>query len=182
MPATTATRARRSFAADAQPTPPPPPAPVPAAVAPLAPSPVANGQTAADGPTLSSVRKPFGSHVQKLAYPEREGFHRHWFNDIPGRIARALEAGYAHVQSRDGKNVARVVGVAEAGGGLTAFLMEIPLEWYRADQKIKDDRRDEIDAKLRRGVVAGTAPGQDGAYLPVNQAGTLGPEFKKRTE
>ena len=31
------------------------------------------------------VRKPFGTFDQKLAYPSREGFHRHWFNDEPGR-------------------------------------------------------------------------------------------------
>jgi hypothetical protein len=124
------------------------------------------------------ARKPFGSHVQKLNYPERPGFHRHWFNDYPGRIARALEAGYKHVQDRDGKNVARIVGVAEAGGGLNAYLMEIPLQFYLEDQRIKDRARDELDAKMKRGVIAGSAPGKDGAYLPTNQSGTLGPDIK----
>lgn len=124
------------------------------------------------------TRKPFGSQVQKLAYPPRPGFHRHWFNDTPGRIARAMEAGYKHVQDRDGKNVARIVGVAQQGGGQNAFLMEVPEQWWRQDQSLKDKARDEIDAKIRRGVIAGTAPGQDGAYLPTNQSGTIGPDIK----
>jgi hypothetical protein len=44
------------------------------------------------------ARKPFGSMSLKLDYPQRDGFHRHWFNDIPGRIGRAQEAGYEHVK------------------------------------------------------------------------------------
>jgi hypothetical protein len=124
------------------------------------------------------VRKPFGAQTQKLTYPSRPGFHRHWFNDTPGRIAKALEAGYKHVQDRDGRNVARVVGVSQAGGGQTAFLMEIPEQYWREDQAIKDRARDELDAKIRRGVVAGHIPNQDGAYLPTNQAGGVGPDIK----
>lgn len=124
------------------------------------------------------VRKPFGAQTQKLTYPPRPGFHRHWFNDVPGRIARALEAGYKHVQDREGKNVARIVGVAQTGGGQNAYLMEIPEQWWRQDQALKDKARDELDAKIRRGIIAGSAPGQDGAYLPTNQSGTVGPDIK----
>ena len=154
----------------------------PIAVAPP-PAPVAVAAVAADAPVVEAAparpaRKPFGSHVQKLSYPAREGFHRHWFKDTPGRIDRALEAGYAHVKGTDGKNVATGGGVSESGGKQTLYLMEIPLEWYREDQALKDAQRDEIDAKLRRGVIAGTAPGQDGAYLPTNKAGTVGPDVK----
>lgn len=125
------------------------------------------------------VRKPFGSHEQKLKYPERPGFHRHWFNDSPGRIARALEAGYKHVLGKDGKNVSRVVDPGPRGGGLTGYLMEIPLEWWQSDQAVKNKARDEIDAKIRRGVVKDHAPGQDGAYQPVNKyTGEVGPDIK----
>ena len=123
-------------------------------------------------------RKPFGAHVLKLQYAERTGYHRHWFKDTPGRVDRALEAGYAHVKGKDGNNVTHIGGVAEHGGKQTLYLMEIPLEWYRADQALKDARRDEIDAKIKRGVVASVAPGQDGSYIPVNKAGTLGADIK----
>ena len=161
-----ATRARRARAEA-------PTAPAPASAPP---APTAS-EAGVDLPQRSA-RKPFGSHVLKLAYPERPGYHRHWFNETPGRIARATEAGYTHVKGADGKNIARIVGVAEVGGGQNAYLMEIPLEWYKEDQALKDAKRDEIDAKLKRGIVAGSAPGHDGAYLPMNKAGTVGPDVK----
>jgi hypothetical protein len=46
-------------------------------------------------------RQPFGVLEQELAYPPRPGFRRYWFNDRPGRIRRALRAGYAHVVDPD---------------------------------------------------------------------------------
>ncbi len=85
------------------------------------------------------TRKPFGSQEQKLSWPEREGFHRHWFNDEPGRLIRANEAGYEHVHDpATGKNVCTVVGIARGGGPLTAYLMEIPLQWYQEDMAAQD--------------------------------------------
>jgi len=100
-------------------------------------------------------RKPFGTLGQKLAYPLREGYHRHWFNDSPGRIEMAKEAGYTNVQGKDGKPVTRVVGAAEGGGALHAFLMEIPEEWYKEDMGREQKRVDEIDAAIRDGRVQG---------------------------
>lgn len=153
----------------------PEPAPAPALEAPPAPS---EADIAAEYPP-GFVRKPFGSHVQKLSYPERPGFHRHWFNDTPGRISRALEGGYKHVQDRDGKNVSRIVGAAPTGGGMNAFLMEIPNQYWLEDQAAKNKARDEIDAKIKRGIVKDHAPGHDGAYQPVNKhTGELGPDVK----
>ena len=77
------------------------------------------------------TRKPFGAMEQKLYWPKRPGYHRHWFNDTPGRIDAALQAGYAHVTGRDEKPVCRVVGKREGGGGLMGYLMEIPEEWFQ---------------------------------------------------
>jgi hypothetical protein len=172
MKTATAQRARRSFA---EPVTAPPITPPPAQTPPPAPE----AAPAADAPAVRPARKPFGAHVQKLSYPARENYHRHWFNDTPGRIARALEAGYSHVKSHDGKNVSRIVGVAEAGGGgLNAFLMEIPLEWYREDQALKDAKRDEVAAQMKRGAIGDVAPGKDGAYLPTNKAGSVGVVLK----
>ena len=84
------------------------------------------------------VRKPFGGREQKLKYPDRAGYHRHWFNDEPGRIMRAEEAGYAQVNDPRGKPVSTVVGIGRGGGALTAFLMEIPQEWYEEDMAAQD--------------------------------------------
>ena len=55
-------------------------------------------------------RKPFGSMQLKLAHEIRPGFHGHWFNDTPGRIGRAQEAGYEHVKSLDLVSAAPRVG------------------------------------------------------------------------
>ncbi len=112
----------------------------------------------------AKIRKPFGTMEQTMAYPKREGFHRHWFNDVKDRIARAQEAGYEHVKNSEGKNVQMVVGTAEGGGPMHGFLMEIPEEWYKEDmaaqQKIVDDR----EATIKRGEAHRQAG--DGRYIP----------------
>lgn len=115
-------------------------------------------------------RKPFGSHQQKLAYPERPGYHRHWFNDIPGRIHRANEAGYDHVLDDKGQPVKRVVGVQEGGGALFAYLMEIPEEWWKEDLDEVQKRVDEMHNAIKQGRHEGSEPGK--TYIP-NQGITI---------
>lgn len=110
------------------------------------------------------TRKPFGSMTQKLYYPPRAGYHRHWFNEDPGRIDTALEAGYTHVEDKEGRKVQKVVGVSPSGGPLNAFLMETPEEWYKEDMKREQDRINEMDQAIRRGSVA-TGP-DDNQYVP----------------
>lgn len=113
------------------------------------------------------VRKPFGGRRQKLAYDQRPGYHRHWFNDALDRLREAKEAGYEHVIGPDGKNVSRIVGSSTKGDGLIAYLMEIPIEWYQEDQAAKAARVDEVEQSMRRGAVQGIAtPGVDGIYVP----------------
>lgn len=102
-------------------------------------------------------RKPFGSHEQQLTYPPIPGFHLYWFNDTPGRIGRALAAGYEHVQEV-GKNVSRNVGRGEGSqNGLTAFLMKIPQEWYDEDMEAQQD---ELETRLRD-IRAGRGQGEN---------------------
>lgn len=110
------------------------------------------------------TRKPFGSMSLKLAYEQREGFHRHWFNDTPGRIGRAQEAGYEHVKDAAGKNVSRVVGTAEGGGALTGFLMEIPEAFYQEDMAAQQRTIDEKEEAIKRGIADSTEG--DGRYVP----------------
>lgn len=111
-----------------------------------------------------AMRKPFGALDQKLAYAPREGYHRHWFNDVPGRIERALEAGYEHVTDREGKKVVSVVGTAEGGGPLQAFLMEIPQEWYDQDMAVQQAERDKVMAQIKEGKLE--AKDGDNRYIP----------------
>ena len=114
------------------------------------------------------ARKPFGSHVQKLSYPERPGFHRHWFNNTPGRLESALAAGYTHVEDKEGRKVQRPVGVDDAGQVLLGFLMEIPEEWFQEDMAAQQKNVDEMVSAIRSGAVAGS-PGQDGRYIPATR-------------
>ena len=111
-----------------------------------------------------STRKPFGSQDQKLAYEARPGFHRHWFNEIPGRIDSALEAGYTHVLNKEGSKVTQVVGVANSGQPLNAWLMELPQEWYDDDMKRQQQSVDEKDSAIRQGALD-AKPG-DNRYIP----------------
>lgn len=114
------------------------------------------------GPRPGFVRKPFGSQRQKLQYPNREGYHRHWFNDEPGRIEAAAEAGYEHVRDeRKGGNVQTVVGTARGGGALIAFLMEIPEEWYREDMAANEAEYASRMQEIRQGEHA-KPQGRDG--------------------
>lgn len=122
------------------------------------------------------TRKPFGSLDQKLAYPARPGYHRHWFTDKPGRITAAREAGYEHVMDETGKMVSRVVGKDKKGDAEIGYLMEIPQEWYDEDMKRVQDRVNQTDQAIRRGVDNSTE--DDGRYVP-SQGITVRDTFKQ---
>lgn len=114
-------------------------------------------------------RKPFGSQAQKLAYPQRAGYHRHWFNDVPGRIDRAKEAGYDHVMGEDSKAVKRPVGTKDGGGVLMAYLMEIPQDWYDDDMKAQQDQIDRQEKGLEKGKPLDTQNESQGAFYNGSQ-------------
>lgn len=120
-------------------------------------------------PRATRKRVPFGTVEQKLAAPPREGYHRHWFNDEPGRLLRAENAGYTKVvDPATGAPISKVVGVARGGGALTAYLMEIPIEWYMEDQKANETEYAQRMAGIRNGRVPGGPTGADGeaVYIP----------------
>lgn len=118
-------------------------------------------------PVTRETRKPFGANVQKLALPPREGYHRHWFNETPGRIDLAKDAGYTRVIDRDGKMIPpRPVGVMEGGGAMMAYAMEIPQEWFDEDMAAQQSEVDKIDQAIRRGEDTSGKPGVDGRYIP----------------
>ena len=106
-------------------------------------------------PQRNLDRKPFGSQVQKLAFPPRPGYHRHWFNEEPGRIPQALENGYAHVIDKaTQKPVTRVVNK----GGMQAFLMEIPQEWFEDDMAAQQKAVNDKEDTIKRGQVEAADP------------------------
>ena len=113
------------------------------------------------------VRTPFGQRSMRLAAPRREGFHRHWFNDTPGRLARAFAAGYKVVNNSDGKPIKQVVSVSARGDGEIGVLMEIPIAWFLEDQAAQKRVADELEATIRRGEVAAS----DGSHRYVPREG-----------
>ena len=131
----------------------------------------------ADSPMRRQVtrenRKPFGSTDQKLAWPPRPGYHQHWFNDDPGRVFAAKEAGYEHVQDHAGRPVSRVVGTAAGGGPLLGYLMEISLEWYQEDmarqQRLVDDKMNAI----KRGFVDQKNPKDTSSFYAGSDRGQI---------
>ena len=104
----------------------------------------------------------YGQAEQKLAWPEIPGFRLFWANDEPGRVADLLEKGYSHVE-KDGKPVSRVVGKGQMGGGLIAYLLKIPMEWYNEDVLGAQAREDEKMQRIREGKVNPSAENQ---YVP----------------
>ncbi len=121
-------------------------------------------QEAPDPVAPRPSRRPFGAQEQTLAWPSIPGFRLYWFNDVPGRIDRAQEAGYAHVTDDQGANVKRVTGKGENGHGLQSFLMKIPEGWYMDDQRAVQTAESEKLRDIREGR---SAEDRDGAqYVP----------------
>ena len=98
---------------------------------------------------IRQVRAPFGAMSQKLAIPERPGYHRHWFNDVAGRIDEATTSGWAHVKDlKTGQPLKRTVGSGRDGGALIAYAMEIPEVFWQetmdARNKVASDKLESI--------------------------------------
>lgn len=111
------------------------------------------------------TRKPFGGGELQMSYPRRLGFRRYWFNDTPGRLTRAREAGYEHVSdSVTGKPVMLVVGRQAGGHELRSYLLEIPERWYFEDMGVQQAA---LERHLRDIRTGRAGPGStDNRYVP----------------
>ena len=130
------------------------PAASPRAEAPLPPRPA----------PMEGERIPFEDLEQKMAWPARPGYRRYWFNDVPGRIARALRAGYTHVLDPDSGGHAEVMSDKGAFGGRNSYLMEIPMQWYQEDMARNAEREKARLDDLRNGRAGPGA--DDNRYIP----------------
>ena len=91
------------------------------------------------------------------------GYRYYWFNDAPGRIQRAIRAGYAHVVDPEtGENVSLMVNKRVGGGGMRGYLMMLPFKWYAADQDRSQARLEEKLVEIR----AGRDGSIDNRYVP----------------
>jgi hypothetical protein len=112
-----------------------------------------------------SKRVPFGVPVQRFTSPPDDGYQYRVFNDKwrkePGRIQRALSAGYEMVEhERSGDTV----GTNEDGSEVKGVLMRIPKELYDQDQALKNEALDKIDEQIYQGEFKKS--GNDNRYLP----------------
>ena len=105
-------------------------------------------------PRATGVKRiPLGQHVAQLDYPARPGYHRRWVSDLPGRVDRAIAAGWSHVKDDRAKQpVKRVVDKSLGESGRLGFLMEIPQELYNEDQQVKADSLDAVDEHIYKGT------------------------------
>lgn len=125
---------------------------------------------------------PMSAPIQRLQVPEKPGFVRYWFLSAPGRIQRALQAGYQFVDPSDvkvsnfdlggdaknsgntdlGSRVSIAAGdnVGSDGQLEKLFLMEIPTALYAHGQKYLEEVNESIAASLRGGTIGADETGE----------------------
>jgi hypothetical protein len=123
---------------------------------------------------IRAMRKPFGAFTQKLALPERPGYHRHWFSDEPGRVDEAKSNGWAHVKDKEDKPLRRVVGRGRDGGAMYGYAMELPKVFWDEDMQARNDaaqaRIDEIKkSPIRSKPGQAKASDRDKFYSPSDE-------------
>ena len=102
---------------------------------------------------------------------DTDDFHYHWFNDVGDRLYKAMDASYTFVmksglqagdttvESARGTDSLMKKGV---GQGFTAYLMKIPMDLYKADQRAKQLEVDALEAEMK------LAREVDGKYGSIN--------------
>ena len=134
-----------------------------------------NPATPVGKPDAERKRIPMSVPVQKLEAPDIPGFHLHWFNGTPERLQRAIDGGYEFVDSKElkinsvslgsvstasgntdmGSRVSVVSGteVGRDGQPLRLILMKIKQEWWEEDQKLIENRNEQVASAIRGGRV-----------------------------
>jgi hypothetical protein len=109
-------------------------------------------------------RIPFGAPQQKLTAPDDDRYQYRYFNDgwarEPGRIQRALDAGYEVVEGKEPV----AVGTNDDGSPIKGILMKIPKEIYEEDQALKQKEVDRVDQAIMGGTLEQQAG--DKRYIP----------------
>ncbi len=146
-----------------------------------------NPANPAERRVTEATRIPMSVPEARLAVPEMEGFHLHWF--LEKNLEAAMRAGYEFVEEGDVDVVNRdliaddaaMSGSTDLGtrisilGGQTPdarghierlVLMKIKQEWWEADQQALEARNDKIAQALRGGDLGAEGdPDRDKRYL-----------------
>jgi hypothetical protein len=122
---------------------------------------------------IRAMRKPFGAFTLKLALPQRRGYKRHWFNDVPGRVEQKLSEGWSHIKDKVGSPLKRVVGAGRDNNALLAYAMEIPeviwLEEQTSFHKAAQARIDDIQAHPVRAPRGTSQKSDQGKFYSPNE-------------
>ena len=109
------------------------------------------------------AKQPFGAFDKKLDLPPIRGYKQHWFNDKPGRIERAMSAGWTHVLDETGKPKSLIVD----SGGLRAYALKIPEEFWMEDVKRSDAKAQAQLAAVKK------KPNQSGQPISATDQGAF---------
>lgn len=126
-------------------------------------------------PAAERKRIPMSVPVQRLEAPDIPGYHLHWFLGTAERLQRAIDGGYEFVDPREaqinsvnlggdsaisgntdmGSRVSVVSGqeVGKDGQPIRLVLMKIKQEWWDEDQKLVEQRNEQVAAALRGGLL-----------------------------
>ena len=125
------------------------------------------------------TRVPFGANRSKLQVAPIKGYVLRWFNDVDGRVERAVEGGYEFVKPGEVDGLgegelhegntdlnSRVSKIVSRGTDkvIRAVLMKIKKEWYDEDQNSKEAINKQVDDSLRKGSPGGNVV--DNQYVP----------------
>lgn len=124
------------------------------------------------------IRVPLGVASLKLKFKQREGYHRHIFNDVKNRLHDAELAGYTYVEEiidERGTRVSRRVGVHDDMSPMFAFLMEIRQELYDEDEAGRMAVVDEIDAAITRPNQPNDGEGDGSGFYTPSEGTSISP-------
>lgn len=127
-------------------------------------------------------RIPMSVPISKLEVPAIPGYHLHWARGDRARIERMMVAGYERVLDHEiflnnpslggtpassgstdmGSGVSIVAGkeLGPDGQPIRMVLMKIKQEWYEEDQKLVEERNDQVANSISGGL-AGAAVAAD---------------------
>lgn len=106
---------------------------------------------------------PFGTFDQKMKLSPIQGYKLHWFNDKPGRVDMAMRAGWAYIMDNDGKPRTLIVD----SGGLKAYAMKIPEQFWAEDQARQNAKAESALAAVKKkptGAPGMAKPSDQGAF------------------
>lgn len=111
---------------------------------------------------------------------QKPGKEMRWFNDDPGRLQDAEEAGWAYVvdstivlgegpvneRDQTSTKVRQRRGTQKDGSALMGYLMEIDTDLAQEDRQAKEEDRLDKENAMRRGKGEDGGMGKDGRYIP----------------